>query len=107
MCLAVGCLVVVGEGHGWAAAAPSAQAVRTCVDRWNQNNMVSWGSMSVSIAIRALDARERVVLSLPDRRPRRPEARRAAEGKACDAAPPLAATLSTRGRVHLALDAIR
>jgi hypothetical protein len=36
-----------------------AQALRTCVDRWNQDTMVSWGSMSVRIAIRALNARER------------------------------------------------
>jgi hypothetical protein len=72
--LAVGGLVVVlVDGNCWAKAAPStnpaastAQALRTCVDRWNQDNMVSWGSMSVRISIRGLDARERSVLSIPN-----------------------------------------
>ena len=41
------------------------QALRTCVDRWNQGNMVGWASMSVRIAIRGLTARERSVLSEP------------------------------------------
>lgn len=53
------------------AAAPPAQALRTCVDRWNQNNMVSWGSLSVRISIRALGARERSVLSTGDDAERR------------------------------------
>jgi len=66
MCLAVGSLVVVGDGHGRVTAAPSAQALRTCVDRCNQNNMVGWGSMSVRVAIRGLTARERTRLSIPD-----------------------------------------
>jgi hypothetical protein len=66
MCLAVGGLVVVGDGHGWVTAAPSAQALRACVDRWNQDNMVGWGSMSVRVAIRGLTARERTRLSIPD-----------------------------------------
>lgn len=74
ICAAVGGLVVVsGDGIGWARAAPStdraaplAQALRTCVDRWNQDNMVSWGSMSVRISIRGLGARERSVLTIPN-----------------------------------------
>jgi hypothetical protein len=66
MCLAVGGLVVLSDGHGRTMAAPSAQALRTCVDRWNQNNMVSWGSMAVRIAIRGLNARERDRLSIPN-----------------------------------------
>jgi len=67
LCAAVGLLVVVlGDGGRWGRAPPttvpaasSAQALRTCVDRWNQDNMVGWGSMSVRIAVRALDVRER------------------------------------------------
>lgn len=47
-------------------AESSAQALRTCVDRWNQGNMIGWPSRSVQIGIRALTARERSVLSLPD-----------------------------------------
>jgi len=43
--------------------ASSAQALRACVDRWNQDNMVSWRSESVRIAIRALNARERAAVS--------------------------------------------
>jgi hypothetical protein len=45
--------------------ASSAQALRTCVDRWNQDAMVSWGSRSVRVAVRGLDARERSILSEP------------------------------------------
>jgi hypothetical protein len=45
------------------SAAESPQSLRTCVDRWNQDNMVSWDSMSVKIAIRALDPRERAAVS--------------------------------------------
>jgi hypothetical protein len=41
-------------------APPSrAQAVRTCVDRWNQGNMVGWGPAVGSAAFRRLDVRER------------------------------------------------
>jgi hypothetical protein len=36
------------------AAAPSRQALRTCVDRWNQANMVGWGPALVDIAVRRL-----------------------------------------------------
>jgi hypothetical protein len=71
MCLAVGGLVVVGGRHGWAAAAPSAQALRFCVDRWNQGNMISWGSMSVRISLRSLDAHERGRVSFGDDAQRR------------------------------------
>lgn len=46
--------------------ASSAQALRTCVDRWNQDGMVSWGSMSVRISIRGLDAHERGRVSFGD-----------------------------------------
>src|SRR5713101_3435343 len=36
------------------AAAPARQALRTCVDRWNQANMVGWGPNLVDIAVRRL-----------------------------------------------------
>jgi len=36
------------------AATPSRQALRTCVDRWNQANMVGWGPALVDIAVRRL-----------------------------------------------------
>ena len=67
-----GLVVVLGGRSGWATPrqssvpASSAQALRTCVDRWNQDNMLSWGSMSVRISIRGLNRRERSVLSIPN-----------------------------------------
>ena len=53
------------------SVASPAQALRTCVDRWNQGNMLGWGSMSVRIAIRPLNARERDRLVIPDHAQRR------------------------------------
>jgi hypothetical protein len=72
--VAAGLTVVLGWGTGNAAvrsAASARQALRTCVDRWNQDNMVSWGSMSVRIAIRPLDPRERAAVSFGDDKQRR------------------------------------
>ena len=48
------------------AVTSSAQALRTCVDRWNQDTMVGWGSRSVRIAIRGLDAGEPSSLRTPN-----------------------------------------
>jgi len=78
-CAAVGGLVVVfADGNGWGGArqstqraASAAQALRACVDRWNEDNMVNWGSMSVRIAIRGLDDRERGRVSFGDDAQRR------------------------------------
>jgi hypothetical protein len=53
------------------STAASRQALRTCVDRWNQGNMLSWGSMSVRISIRGLTARERSLLLIPSPAQRR------------------------------------
>lgn len=65
--VAIGAFVAVATpARSSATAASPAQALRTCVDRWNQDNMVSWGSMTVRVAIRGLNARERSVLSVPD-----------------------------------------
>jgi hypothetical protein len=41
-------------GTAASQAAPSRQALRTCVDRWNQAHMVGWGPNLVNIAIRRL-----------------------------------------------------
>jgi hypothetical protein len=43
----------------------AAQALRTCVDRWNQASMVGWGPTFASVSIRRLDARERAELGFP------------------------------------------
>ena len=48
------------------SAASPGQALRSCVDRWNQDRMLSWPSMSVRVAIRGLDARERALVSFGD-----------------------------------------
>jgi hypothetical protein len=48
----------------------SAQALRTCVDRWNQGNMLGWGPAFVSISIRRLGTAELAALGL--RNPARP-----------------------------------
>jgi hypothetical protein len=48
----------------------SAQALRTCVDRWNQANMIGWGPALVRISVRRLDATELAAVGL--RNPKRP-----------------------------------
>ena len=37
----------------------SAQALRTCADRWNQGNMLHWGPSLARVSFRRLNARER------------------------------------------------
>jgi hypothetical protein len=67
--VAAGVMATFGCGAGKAvsrSAASPMQALRTCVDRWNQDNMLSWGSLSARIAIRALNARERGSVSFGD-----------------------------------------
>jgi hypothetical protein len=77
LCFAFG-LSVLGAGCDAAKravatnrSASSRQALRVCVDRWNQGNMLRWRSMSVRISIRGLYARERSVLSEPNPAQRR------------------------------------
>jgi hypothetical protein len=69
VCFAFGLLALAACGSTKPAAthssAASAQALRTCVDRWNQGNMLRWGSKSVRIAIRGLTRRERSRLFIP------------------------------------------
>jgi hypothetical protein len=72
--IAAGVVVVAGWGARDAvmrSAASPDQALRSCVDRWNQDKMLSWGSMSVGISIRRLDARERDRVSFGDDAQRR------------------------------------
>jgi hypothetical protein len=47
---------------------PNAQALRTCVDRWNQGNMVGWGPGPVNVAFRRPNAKERSSIELPSSR---------------------------------------
>jgi hypothetical protein len=71
--LAVACVVVgvavaaeAGRAAGSGSAASSEQALRTCADRWNQDDMLGWKSRSVRIALRALTAQERRSVSFGD-----------------------------------------
>src|SRR5436305_8261045 len=52
------------SGH----STPVTQTLRTCVDRWNQGNMVGWGPAPVNVAFRGPDAKERSSIVLPSRR---------------------------------------
>jgi hypothetical protein len=44
------------------------QALRTCVDRWNQANMLGWGPAPVNVAFRRPVAKEHSSVVLPSRR---------------------------------------
>src|SRR6266498_1068473 len=44
------------------------QTVRTCVDRWNQGNMVGWGPGRANVAFRRPVAKERSSIQLSPRR---------------------------------------
>ncbi len=48
-----------------------AQAVRTCVDRWNQGSMLSWGPALVDISFRTLDRARLAEVGLHDAHARR------------------------------------
>src|SRR5260221_7208603 len=52
-------------------SASAAQALRTCVDRWNEGNMRSWGPALASIGVRRLDADRLASVGLPPGPPRR------------------------------------
>jgi hypothetical protein len=57
-------LPAVSCGH----AQSNAQALRTCVDRWNQGNMAGWGPGPVNVAFRRPNSRERSRIELSSRR---------------------------------------
>src|SRR5438874_5221732 len=65
----VGC-----KGHEHAARTPlspaAAQALRTCVDRWNQAHMRSWGPALASVGLRRLDGTRLAAVGLHPGRPR-------------------------------------
>jgi hypothetical protein len=67
LCVAL-CLLVVGIAA--ATPPPSArQELRTCVDRWNQANMVGWGPALADVAVRRLRSHEQDHVGVYDRRP--------------------------------------
>jgi hypothetical protein len=66
LCVSLAALLLpaVSCGH----KPPNAQALRTCVDRWNQGNMVGWGPGPVNVAFRRPNAKEHSSIELPSRR---------------------------------------
>jgi hypothetical protein len=44
------------------------QTLRTCVDRWNQGNMIGWGPAPVNVAFRRPNAKEHSSIELSSRR---------------------------------------
>ena len=62
--LLAGLLLAAACGHKTSAA----QTLRTCVDRWNQGNMISWGPVTANVAYRRPLARERSNIELSPRR---------------------------------------
>jgi hypothetical protein len=44
------------------------QALRTCVDRWNQGNLIGWGPGPVNVAFRRPNAKEHSTIQLSSRR---------------------------------------
>ena len=58
------------RSHQAAEGLPTAslQALRTCVDRWDQDSMVGWGPAPVNVAFRRPVARERASIVLSRRR---------------------------------------
>jgi hypothetical protein len=75
----LGAAVVVSVGAAAAACAEthrvakrpatmSPQALRTCVDRWNQANMVGWGPAAANVAFRRPVAKEHSSIVLPRHR---------------------------------------
>src|SRR5438270_12246573 len=51
--LLAGLLLAAACGHKTSAA----QTLRTCVDRWNQGNMIGWGPVPANVAVRRRLAR--------------------------------------------------
>ena len=62
--LLAGLLLAAACGHKTSAA----QTLRTCVDRWNQGNMVGWGPAPVNVSFRQPVAKERASIELSARR---------------------------------------
>ena len=62
--LLAGLLLAPACGHKTSAA----QTLRTCVDRWNQGNMVSWGPAPANVSFRRPFAKERASIELSARR---------------------------------------
>ena len=71
LCL-LGALLLFASACGYQSSGSQrssrSQALRTCVDRWNQGNMVDWGPAQVNVAFRRPNAKEHSSIQLPSRR---------------------------------------
>lgn len=65
-CVVLGALLLPALSCGHKP--PSAQALRTCVDRWNQGNMVGWGPGPANVAFRRPNAKEHSSIELSSSR---------------------------------------
>jgi hypothetical protein len=66
LCVSLAALVLAAVSCGHTQS--NAQALRTCVDRWNQGNMVGWGPGPVNVAFRRPNAKEHSRIELSSRR---------------------------------------
>jgi hypothetical protein len=63
--------LMAAAGRPAGGSAPSAQALRRCVDRWNQGNMLGWGPTLVNVSIRRPTADQLAAVGLRNPAPRR------------------------------------
>src|SRR5213082_3678997 len=61
-------LAAVSCGHKQSGSQSDPQALRTCVDRWNQGNMLGWGPGPVNVAFRRPNAKEHSSIQLSSSR---------------------------------------
>ena len=66
MCLSLAALLLPAVSCGHKPV--NAQALRTCVDRWNQGNMVGWGPGPANVAFRRPNAKEHSTIRVASRR---------------------------------------
>lgn len=65
-CIVLAASLASATGCEGKSASTSAQALRTCVDRWNQANMLHWGPAFVNVSVRRLGATELAAVGLRD-----------------------------------------
>jgi hypothetical protein len=67
-CLVFALLLVAVSACSKRASRKDAQALQTCVDRWNQGNMVGWGPGPANVAFRRPNAKEHSTIQLSSSR---------------------------------------
>jgi hypothetical protein len=66
--LTVSLAVLLLPAISWGHKPSNAQVLRTCVDRWNQGNMLGWGPGPVNVAFRRPNAKEHSSIELSSQR---------------------------------------